>query len=220
MLNKHFTIARASLALLCIFLLHVTSCDQTHKISHKEIRTDLTSADTAVSFNLYEEQFSPVSFFEKNNYFTEARIETLTQSRWTKVDLPPQRLRASGVITWYCRPLFPVKDGDVVKIFNERGGVLAGAYVSERIMPGVISTDHGAKYDPIVQGELDRGGAINVISPANTSSKNTMGMATSGYLAEVVRGNLDELMRQYPEAFKRPFHPTAGPSVGAFLHKE
>jgi trimethylamine-N-oxide reductase (cytochrome c) len=39
---------------------------------------------------------------------------------------------------------------------NERGEVLAGAYVTERIMPGVISIDHGAKYDPIVPGELDR----------------------------------------------------------------
>ena len=37
--------------------------------------------------------------------------------------------------------------------------------VTERIMPGVISTDHGAKYDPIVPGELDRGGVINTIVP-------------------------------------------------------
>jgi trimethylamine-N-oxide reductase (cytochrome c) len=34
-----------------------------------------------------------------------------------------------------------IKDGDVVNIFNESGKVLAGAYVTERIMPGVVSID-------------------------------------------------------------------------------
>ena len=54
----------------------------------------------------------------------------------------------------------------MVSIFNERGTVLAGAYVTERIMPGAVGIDHGAKYDPIVPGEIDRGGAINTIVPA------------------------------------------------------
>ena len=38
-----------------------------------------------------------------------------------------------------------IKHGDIVTIFNERGIVLAGAYVTERIMPGVVYIDHGAK---------------------------------------------------------------------------
>jgi len=103
-----------------------------------------------------------------------------------------------------------IESGDVVKVYNERGGVLGGAYVTERIMPGVVYCDHGARYDPIVPGELDRGGAINTITPRKTSSKNTIGMATSGFLVEVERVNLDELRRKYPEAFKRPYHPAAG----------
>lgn len=110
-----------------------------------------------------------------------------------------------------------IEDGDVVKIYNERGGVLGGAFVTERIMPGVISIDHGAKYDPIVPGELDRGGAINTITPGKTTSKNSTGMATSGFLAEIERVNLDELRQKYPEAFKRPFHKAAGPGVHSFL---
>ena len=32
-----------------------------------------------------------------------------------------------------------IKDGDIVKVFNERGAVLAGLGVAERIMPGVTS---------------------------------------------------------------------------------
>ncbi len=113
-----------------------------------------------------------------------------------------------------------IKDGDVVKIYNERGGVLAGAYVTERIMPGAVSIDHGAKYDPIIPGVLDRGGAIDTITPRNRTSKNATGMVCSGFLAEVERVNLDELRRKYPEAFNRPFHHSAGPSVTFFMQKE
>ena len=43
--------------------------------------------------------------------------------------------------------------------------VLGGAYVTERLMPGVAYMDHGARWDPIIPGELDRGGAINTITP-------------------------------------------------------
>jgi len=91
------------------------------------------------------------------------------------------------------------------------------AIESSRIKPGMISFDHGAKYDPIVAGELDRGGAINTIVPGAITSKNATGMATSGFLVEVERVNLDELNKKYPEAFNRPFHAAAGPGVKSFL---
>jgi molybdopterin guanine dinucleotide-containing S/N-oxide reductase-like protein len=103
-----------------------------------------------------------------------------------------------------------VKDGDVVKLFNERGAVLGGAYVTERIMPGVIYQDHGARVDPIVPGELDRGGANNLIAPRRTTSKNATGMATSGFLAGLEKVNIEELREQYPEAFEREYDPAAG----------
>lgn len=103
-----------------------------------------------------------------------------------------------------------IKDGDIVKVFNERGAVLVGARVWERIMPGVVYVDHGSRYDPIILGELDRGGAINSISPHKTTSKNATGIATSGYLAEVELLNLDELRKRYPEAFNRPYDKASG----------
>jgi len=107
--------------------------------------------------------------------------------------------------------------GDVVKVYNERGGLLVGAYVTERIMPGAVYVDHGARYDPIVPGDLDRGGAINTIVPHNTTSRNVAGMAVSGFLAEVEPVNLDELRSKYPEAFKRPYHPAAGLCLNAWV---
>lgn len=103
-----------------------------------------------------------------------------------------------------------IRGGDVVSIFNERGTVLGGAYITERIMPGVVYMDHGARYDPIVPGELDRGGAINTITPHNTTSKNATGMVCSGFLVEVEKTNLEELRAKYPEAFDRPYNKAAG----------
>ena len=110
-----------------------------------------------------------------------------------------------------------IANGDVVKVFNERGTVLVGAYVTERIVPGTVYVDHGARYDPIVVGELDRGGAINTISPHNVTSRNCAGMATSGYLVEVEGINLDELRREYPEAFNRPYDPATGQRIERVL---
>jgi trimethylamine-N-oxide reductase (cytochrome c) len=103
-----------------------------------------------------------------------------------------------------------ISKGDVVKVYNERGGVLCGAYVTERVRPGVAYVDHGSRHDPIVPGELDRGGAINTITPHNTTSKNAQGHAVSGFLVEVEKADLDQLRRQYPEVFNRPYDQAAG----------
>ncbi len=103
-----------------------------------------------------------------------------------------------------------IKDGDVVEIFNDRGGLLAGALVTERVRPGVVYIDHGARWDPIVLGELDRGGAINTITPHKSTSKNAFGMVSSGFLAGIRKVNLQELMEKYPEAFNKPYDPAAG----------
>jgi anaerobic selenocysteine-containing dehydrogenase len=110
-----------------------------------------------------------------------------------------------------------IKSGDVISIYNDRGTVLAGAYITERIMPGVVYIDHGAKWDPIALGEIDRGGAINTIVPRNTTSKNAVGHAVSGFLVQVEKTDMEALRRKYPEAFERPFHPHAGPSLEAWV---
>jgi len=113
-----------------------------------------------------------------------------------------------------------IKNGDVVKVFNERGTVLGGAYVTERLMPGAVYMDHGARYDPIVPGELDRGGAINTITPHNITSKNATGMVVSSFLVEVAEANLDELRKKYPEAFERKYDPAAGLRFDARIVKD
>jgi len=96
-----------------------------------------------------------------------------------------------------------VKTGDVVKIYNDRGWVLGGVYVTERIMPGVVYQDHGTRLDPIEPGVSDRSGANNLICPTNITSKNAAGEVTSGYLVNVEKVDVFELAKQYPEAFSR-----------------
>jgi anaerobic selenocysteine-containing dehydrogenase len=113
-----------------------------------------------------------------------------------------------------------IKDGDIVKIYNERGSVLGGAIVWERMMPGVVYMDHGARVDWIVPGEIDRGGAINLISPNNIISKHCPGMATSSYLVEVEKVSMtqmEEWKKQYPEAFAREYDPASGLRFNAWV---
>ncbi len=94
--------------------------------------------------------------------------------------------------------------------------MLGGAIVWERIMPGVVYQDHGARADIITAGPdeyIDRGGAVNLIAPGNGTSQNCWGMATSGYLLElgkVSRKEMDEWQEKYPEGFNRDYDTASG----------
>jgi trimethylamine-N-oxide reductase (cytochrome c) len=113
-----------------------------------------------------------------------------------------------------------IKHGEIIKIFNERGIVLGGAYVTERLCPGVVSMDHGARIDPIILGKVDRGGAINTISPATTISKNCVGQATTGFLVEVSKiapKQWEEWRRINPAAFERQYEKDSGPLFDAWV---
>jgi biotin/methionine sulfoxide reductase len=41
-----------------------------------------------------------------------------------------------------------IRDGDIVRVFNDRGACLAGAVLSEALRPGVAQLSTGAWYDP------------------------------------------------------------------------
>jgi anaerobic dimethyl sulfoxide reductase subunit A len=70
-----------------------------------------------------------------------------------------------------------IKDGDLVRVFNDRGKTILPVKVTERIMPGVVEIPEGAWYDPDENG-MDRGGNPNVltkdtVSPGGAYSSNT-----------------------------------------------
>jgi anaerobic dimethyl sulfoxide reductase subunit A len=61
-----------------------------------------------------------------------------------------------------------IRDGDMARIFNDRGEVIIAAEVTERIMPGVVALPEGAWYSPDENG-IDRGGCANVLTKNVTS---------------------------------------------------
>ena len=56
-----------------------------------------------------------------------------------------------------------IKQGDLVRVFNARGEILAGANVSDDIMRGVVQIFEGAWYDPNAEG-LCKNGNPNVLT--------------------------------------------------------
>ncbi|PAF41085.1 trimethylamine-N-oxide reductase TorA [Helicobacter sp. 11S03491-1] len=67
-----------------------------------------------------------------------------------------------------------IKHGDVVRVFNKRGQVLAGAFVSDDIAPGVVRLSEGAWYDPQKAGEIGslcKNGCANVLTIDIPTSK-------------------------------------------------
>jgi len=56
-----------------------------------------------------------------------------------------------------------IKDGDEIYVFNDRGKVAITAWVTERIIPGVVSIFEGAWYAPDKDG-IDRGACANTLT--------------------------------------------------------
>jgi trimethylamine-N-oxide reductase (cytochrome c) len=113
-----------------------------------------------------------------------------------------------------------IRHGEIVKVINERGIVLCGAYVTERLMSGVAYVDHGARCDWIIPNKVDRGGAINLISPNGITSKHAGGQATSGYLVDVQKisdKEWEEWRLDYPDAFAREYDQAAGLRFNAWV---
>ena len=83
------------------------------------------------------------------------------------VDIHPDDANARGI-----------KQGDVVRVFNDRGDFLAGANVTSDIMPGVVTVCEGGWYDPVERGKL---GSLCKYGNANVvvKDKPTSGFAQS-----------------------------------------
>jgi biotin/methionine sulfoxide reductase len=81
-----------------------------------------------------------------------------------------------------------LKDGDVVRVYNDRGACLAGLRVDDGVRPGVVVLPTGAWYDPLVPGEigtLEKHGNPNVLTLDKGTSKLTQGCSAHTALVEV-----------------------------------
>ena len=87
-----------------------------------------------------------------------------------------------------------IADGDVVRVWNARGQVLAGAVVSDGIKPGVICIHQGAWPDlELAEGGICKNGAVNVLTKDLPSSKLGNGCAGNTALAWVEKYTGPEL---------------------------
>ena len=96
-----------------------------------------------------------------------------------------------------------LKDGDIVRAFNQRGALLAGVVVSDRVMPGVAWLTYGSWNDPLgpESDSIDRGGDGNMISYNGPMSCHHVGGSFNSVRFEVEKADLQALEEQYPDGF-------------------
>jgi len=82
-----------------------------------------------------------------------------------------------------------ILNGDIVKLYNDRGAVLCIAVITERVPSGIIhSYGSSANYDPIEPGKagsVDKGGCVNILTSSRMMSKNAPGMTPNSCLIEI-----------------------------------
>ena len=75
-----------------------------------------------------------------------------------------------------------IRDGDLVKVYNDIGEVIIPAYVTSRIVPGTVAIHHGGWYKPseeesrLMPDGIDRRGAPNLLTHENDLPDTIVGM--------------------------------------------
>ncbi|MFA7268302.1 MAG: molybdopterin-dependent oxidoreductase [Sterolibacterium sp.] len=92
-----------------------------------------------------------------------------------------------------------IKDGDLVELYNERGALLAGARVTDRIMKGVVALEEGNWVQFDSRGRCNSG-SINVITTSLASSGLSLATGANTCLAHLKKC-ID------PESENRAFEP-------------
>lgn len=81
-----------------------------------------------------------------------------------------------------------IRDGDIVRVFNERGAILCGVRTSASLRRNVVQLATGAWYDPQTPGQigsLDKHGNPNVLSPDVGTSRLGQGCAAQSTLVQI-----------------------------------
>ncbi|WP_116134468.1 trimethylamine-N-oxide reductase TorA [Tropicimonas sp. IMCC34043] len=83
-----------------------------------------------------------------------------------------------------------LSDGDVVRVFNDRGQILTGLIVTDQIRPGVIRINEGGWFDPVNPreiGSLDAYGDVNTLTTGVATSRLAQGNCGHTAMADVER---------------------------------
>ncbi|MFD0263043.1 molybdopterin-dependent oxidoreductase [Kitasatospora indigofera] len=111
-----------------------------------------------------------------------------------------------------------IAEGDLVRIFNDRGACLAGAVLTERVRPGVVRLPTGAWFDPVpgVEPPLCAHGNPNVLTADLPSSRLSQGCVGQHALVQLERWSGGEpppvTVRTPPAFVRRTGVPTAAPA--------
>ena len=105
------------------------------------------------------------------------------------------RIKKDGYAWWPARinpvdaGLRGIRNGDIVRLYNDRGSVLCCAVVTGRIKPGIVhSYASSAKYDPLEPGKstaTDKGGCVSILTSSRMLSKHAPGMTPNSCLIDV-----------------------------------
>ena len=103
-----------------------------------------------------------------------------------------------------------LQNGDVARLFNDRGSCLAGVVISDGLRPGVIQLSTGAwfePFDPSKPRSLDVHGSVNVLTHDHGTSRLAQGPAAHSALVEMEKyeGPLPPVkVHQAPDFAARP----------------
>jgi anaerobic selenocysteine-containing dehydrogenase len=77
-----------------------------------------------------------------------------------------------------------IENGDVIKLYNDRAGVLCAAVLTERIRQGIVHAPvSSAKYHPLQPENphsVDRGGCVALLTPGRMMSQNVADFEPTG----------------------------------------
>lgn len=79
-----------------------------------------------------------------------------------------------------------ISDGDLIRLYNDRGACLAGVQVSEAVAPGIVQLSTGAWYDPDENGMCKHGNP-NVLTRDKGTSQLAQGTSAHTCIVQVER---------------------------------
>lgn len=88
-----------------------------------------------------------------------------------------------------------IREGDLVRMFNDRGSVLGVARLTNRLTPETIHCySSSGIYNPVVYGEIttDKGGCTNLLTPSRLMGEKVPGMAPNSCLIDIEKAELPE----------------------------
>lgn len=140
--------------------------------------TEWLGAKLAERFPLHMISDQPFTKLHSQLDFSDVSLSNKIQQR-EPVLLNPQDAHERGIA-----------QGDMVRVYNDRGQCLAGARLSDALRPGVIKLSTGAWWDTECPGDvssLDRHGNPNTLTRDQGASRLSQGCAAQSCLVQIER---------------------------------